>query len=60
MIQKEVWSGGNLGPKEIDGLLVSPGKASMLQTGHLFTGLPLRSEHAKEMWFKSNYIYMYI
>ena len=27
-----------LGPKEIDGLLMPPGKASMLLTDHLITG----------------------
>ena len=27
-----------LGPKEIDGLLVPPGKASSLMTDHLITG----------------------
>ena len=32
-----------LGPKEIDGVLVPPGKAYMLLTDHLITGLPLRS-----------------
>ena len=41
-----------LGPKEIDGLLVSPGKASLLLTDHLITGYPLRSELAQEKWFQ--------
>ena len=41
-----------LGPKEIDGLLVSPGKASLLLTDHLITGYPLRSELALEKWFQ--------
>ena len=30
-----------IGPKEIDGLLVPPGKASSLLTDHLITGLSL-------------------
>ena len=34
-----------LGPKEIDGLLVPPGKASTLLSEHLITGWPSR-------WFK--------
>ena len=44
-----------MGPKEIDGLLVSPlptGKASLLLTDHLITGYPLRSELAQEKWFQ--------
>ena len=41
-----------MGPKEIDGLLVSPGKASSLLTDHLITGYPLRSELAQEKWFQ--------
>ena len=49
------WSGGTgprpFEPKEIDG---HPGKASSLLTDHLITGLPFRSEHAKEKGFKSN------
>ena len=40
------------GPEEIDGLLVSPGKASLLLTDHLITGYPLRSELAQEKWFQ--------
>ena len=37
------WLGGNmgfhpLGPKEIDGLFVPPGKADTLPTDHLITG----------------------
>ena len=31
------WSGGPFGPKEIDGLLVPPGKAYKLLTGDLIT-----------------------
>ena len=42
----------SLGPKEIDGLLVPPGKACSLLYNHL-TGLPLRSELAREKWFQS-------
>ena len=47
-----------MGPKEIHGLLVSPGKASLLLTDHLITGYPLWSELdqetelAKEKWFQ--------
>ena len=37
-----------LGPKEIDGLLVSPGKAFSLLTDYLITGYPLRSELGQE------------
>ena len=37
-----------LEPKEIDGLLVPPGKAYTLVTDHLITGYPLRSESAQE------------
>ena len=40
-------------PKEIDGLLVPPGKAYMLLTGHLITGLP----PAQESGFKSILMY---
>ena len=40
-----------LGPKEIDGLLVPPGKAYSLLTDHLITGKPLRFEPAQENWF---------
>ena len=29
-----------IGPKEINGLLVPPGKAPILLTGHLITGYP--------------------
>ena len=47
-----------LGPKEIDGLLVPPGKVSTLLAFHLITGLPLRSEPAQEKRFKSNHLYM--
>ena len=35
-----------LEPKEIDGLLVSPGKDYTLLTDHLITGQPLKSEPA--------------
>ena len=37
-------------PKQLDGLLVPPGKAYMLLTDHLITGLPLRSEPAQNKW----------
>ena len=37
--------------REIDGLLVPPGKASKLLTDHLITGKPLKSEPAQEKWF---------
>ena len=37
-----------LGPKEIDGLLVSSGEVFTLLTDHLITGQPLRSESAQE------------
>ena len=48
-----------LGPKEIDGLLVSPGKASSLLTDYLITGYPLRSELAQEKWFQSQTLHTY-
>ena len=48
-----------LGPKEIDSLLVPPGKAYTLLTGHLITGYLLWSEPAQEKWFKSNHPYEY-
>ena len=38
-----------LGAKEIDGLLVHPGKAYTLLTDHLITGLPLWSELAQNV-----------
>ena len=44
------WSGGKMAPRplgprgEIDGLLVSPGKASLRLTDNLISGLPLKSE----------------
>ena len=41
-----------LRPKEIDGLLVSPGKASSLLNDRLITGYPLRSELAQEKLFQ--------
>ena len=52
------WLGGNmgpcpLGPKEIDGLLVPPGKAHTLLTDCLVTG---QSLHRKS-GFKSNHPY---
>ena len=37
-----------MGPKEVSGLLVPPGKASTLLVVHLITGLPLRSEPVQE------------
>ena len=37
-----------LGPNEIDGLPVSPGKAYTLLTDHLITGKPFGSEPAKK------------
>ena len=39
-------------PKEIDRLLVPPGKAYMLLTDHLITGQLLKSEPAQEKWFQ--------
>ena len=47
-----------LGPKEIDGLLVPPGKAYTLLTDNLITGKPLWFEPAQEKWFKSNHLYI--
>ena len=38
-----------LGAKEIDGLLVHPGKAYTLLTDHLITGEPLWSELAQNV-----------
>ena len=38
-----------LGHKEIDGLLVLPGKAYTLLTDHLITGKPLWSEPAQNV-----------
>ena len=38
-----------LGAKEIDGLLVHPGKAYTLLTDHLITGQPLWSELAQNV-----------
>ena len=46
------------GPKEIDELLVPPGKASAQLTDHLITGKPLGSEPAQEKWFMSNHPYI--
>ena len=42
LVLAEGWSGGNMGahpsgPKEIDGLLVPPGKANILLADHLIT-----------------------
>ena len=45
-------------PKDIDGLLVSPGKACPLMTDHLITGQPLRSDPAQENGLKSNHPYI--
>ena len=42
-----------LGAKEIDGLLVHPGKAYTLLTDHLITGLSL-----PKTWFKSYHPYV--
>ena len=47
------------GPKEIDGLLVPPGKDYTLLTDHLSTGKPLCFEPAQEKWFKSNHPYIF-
>ena len=41
-----------MGPKEIDGLFVPPGKAYTLLTNYLITGKPLRPEAAQEKWFQ--------
>ena len=48
-----------LGPIEIDGLLVLPGKTYTLLTDHLITGKPIRFEPAQEKWFRSNHLYKY-
>ena len=48
-----------MGPKEIDGLFVSLGKAYTLLAGHLITGKLLWFEPAQEKWFKSNHPYIY-
>ena len=42
-------------PKEIDGLLVPPGKASTQLTDHLITGLLLRFEPAQEKWLSQTH-----
>ena len=39
-------------PKEIDGLLVPPGKAYTQLTDHMIPGYPLRSEPVQEKWFQ--------
>ena len=39
-----------LRPKEIDGLLVAPGKAYSRLTDDLVTGYPLRSGPAQKKW----------
>ena len=39
-----------LGPKETYGMCVPPAKAYTLLTGHLITGLPLRSVPAYQKW----------
>ena len=59
---REGWSGGNmglrpLGPKEIYGEPVPPGKAYRLLTDHLATGKPLWFEPAQQKVFKSNHLY---
>ena len=41
-----------MGLKEIDGLLVPPGKACTMLTSYLITGESLVSEPAQEMWFQ--------
>ena len=46
-----IWAPAHCGLGEIDGLLVSPGKASKVLTNHLITGRPLKSEPAQEKWF---------
>ena len=46
-----IWALAHWGLGEIDGLLVSPGKASKLLTDYLITCEPLKSEPAQEMWF---------
>ena len=62
MIGWSVWQYGPrrpFEPKEIDGLLVPPGKSSvLLLVDHLKTGKPLRSEPAQEKWLKSNHPYI--
>ena len=60
---REGWSGGNmglrpLGPKEIYGEPVPPGKAYTLLTDHLTTGKPLWFEPAQQKVFKSNHLYI--
>ena len=47
-----------LRPKEIVGLLVSPGKASTQLIDHMNIYELLRSEPAQEKWFKSNHPYI--
>ena len=46
-----IWVPAHWGRGEIDGLLVSPGKASKLLTDHLSTGQSFKSEPAQEKWF---------
>ena len=46
-----IWAPAHWGLGEMDGLLVPPGKAAKLLTGHLITGQPLKSEPAQERWF---------
>ena len=55
-----LWTRGPrpLEPKEIDELLVYPGKAYTLLANHLITGKLLSYELAKEKWFKSNHPYI--
>ena len=47
-----------LGPEEIDGLLVPPGKDYTLLTLHLITGKLPWFGPAQEKWFKSNHSYI--
>ena len=49
-----------LGPKEIDGLLVPPGKAYTLPTDHLITSKPLRSEPAPGNMVSSQAVHTYV
>ena len=46
-----IWAPAHWGLREIDGLLVPPGKASNLLNDYLITGQPLLSEPAQEKWF---------
>ena len=42
-----------LGPKDIDGLLVPPGKACTLLTDHLNTGKPHGLSLSRKKWFQA-------